>query len=82
MKKLILILSFFLLGCTNKIIVESNDNMIVTDISYYNNSCLYTIKLLDGSDKHYGYNEFTIYDTCRKYQVGDTIKFIRKHTQQ
>lgn len=71
MKKLLLILSLFLLGCKDKIIMEKDDTMIVTAIYYYNNSCVYTIK-----KDHFSIIE--LYDTCHKYQVGDTIKFITK----
>lgn len=69
MKKVISLMLFCLMGCTNR--VKSPDRII--SISKYNSSeviCEFTTK---GSGFNYGY----FCDSCNKFKIGDSIKIIR-----
>lgn len=75
MRSLIFILSLFLLGCVDRHYINETKPMVVTNISYYNGECIYTIKTKD--DSQY-YRELFLKGMCKQYQVGDTIKFVTK----
>jgi hypothetical protein len=73
MKKLIFILSMFLVGC-NSCTVQNNKPIIVTnieksDITYCN---YYGYASNIWSNKY----EFKFRDTCGKFQIGDTLNIV------
>lgn len=79
MKKLILILLVYILGGCGYAPMDSYDKtVIITEIEQRNGSCCYY-----GEGNSWRVNtitswDFKFIDSCGKFQIGDTILFIKK----
>ena len=88
MVKYILIIMLFLTSCGYESMSNYKEHAIITKVgvSFYsenppNNMCYYigtSGSIISGMGETLSKNEFCFYDTCGKFQIGDTIKFIKK----
>lgn len=77
MKKIILILTIFLISC-GRDYMDNQNTIIITDIESTKDCCLYYGKGRYGSNSNWALLKFCFIDSCGKYTIGDTIKIIKK----
>ena len=87
-KILISLMLLIFTGCGYESMNNYNTHIIITDVgkSFYSeknndNMCYYignSGSTIAGLGELYSSDNFCFYDTCGKFQIGDTINFIKK----
>ena len=77
MKKYIIMLVFILAGCGYAVVDGFNKYVIITEIRRNADYCYYYGKGNPGAVFTLTEDDFKFIDTCGKFQIGDTVRFVK-----